>query len=372
MLRVKQEENEETRTTLPPVRVPSPPQPTAATLSAEDEVFLSRLRSGETLTGGERVLPTLTTPPQAITAPPSTLSLPEWWEHLITNNPVFHKETLAQKRTQEKKQGTTQLTEKILGVMATLGLYAGMFYLISLAAVTPDPKPAFWGMHGFLVVLQCLVLMIAMPLQAATSITSEREKLTWNALLLSRNSPLQILVGKLAATLRPVSLFYAVMLPALLITSLGTGMAWTNFLASQILILTTTLLNASVAIYCSLVSKKSQQASGNAGGWAIVPLLGLPGLTAIAYAAPALIANLMGGSFDPPVWFHWVAWLINLFNPAAGIFFALTQAPILNNLPPWLWFFVPTFYLIVSSLTIRGLWRRMLEIFWKTPKDLSG
>jgi hypothetical protein len=375
MLRVKQEENEENKKQAPPVRIPAPPQPAAATLSEEDEVFLSRLRSGETLTGGQRVLPTLKTPAQTVAAAPNTLSLPEWWEHLITNNPVFQKESLAQKRLQEKKQPTTRATEKLLGILAILGLYGGMFYLMSLALASSNPQSGFWGMHGFLIVLQCLVLMIAMPLQGATTITSEREKMTWNALLLSRNSPLQILVGKAAATLRPIALFYGGMLPALAITAWGTGMTAANFLAAQVLILITAVLNVTIATYCSLVSKKSQQASGNAGGWAIVPLLGLPGITAITYAAPALIASLMNAPFAPPPWFHWMAWLINLFNPALAIFASLTNALVFganSGLPPWLWFFVPTFYLVVSSLTIRGLWKRMLEIFWNTPKDLSG
>ncbi len=317
-------------------------------------------------------IPTL---PQAAETTATPLTLQEWWNHLITNNPVFHKETLAQRRVQEKKQPSTRLTEKTLGILGVLGLYAGMFYLISLAMGTTDPKPAFWGMHGFLVVIEALVLMIALPLQAAMTITSEREKQTWNALLLSRNTPLQILMGKAAATLRPILMVYAVVLPALIVTSLGTGMAWTGFLAAQVLILVTALLNVTVATYCSLVSKKSQQASGNAGGWAIVPLLGLPGLTAITYAAPALLASLMGTTFNPPAWFHWLAWLPNLLNPAAAIFAALTNPLVFgphSGIPAWLWFFVPTFYLAVCSLTVRGLWKRMVQRFWQTPKDLSG
>ena len=375
MLRVNEEENEEQRKQTLPLRIPAPPQPAAATLSEEDEVFLSRLRSGQELTGGQRVLPTLITPPQTAAMAPNTLSLPEWWEHLITNNPVFQKESLAQTRIQAKKQATTRATEKTLAILSVLGLYGGMFYLMSLAMGSTEPKSAFWGMHGFLVVLQGLILMLAMPLQAATAITSEREKMTWNALLLSRNTPLQILAGKAAATLRPIALFYGLLLPALAITAWGTGMTWANFLAAQVLILITALLNVTVAIYTSLVSKKSQQASGTAGGWAIIPILGLPGLTAITYAAPALLASLMNTQFIPPVWFHWLAWLPNLFNPAAAIFAALSSSLIFgtnSGFPSWLWFFVPTFYLVASSLTIHGLWKRMLAIFWKTPKDLSG
>ena len=317
----------------------------------------------------------LPTPSQELETTTSTHTLREWWDHLIVSNPVFQKETLSQRRIQDKKQPGTRATEKALGVLAILGLYAGMFYLMSLVSGTTDPKPAFWGMHGFLVVIEALVLMIVMPLQAAMTITSEREKQTWNALLLSRNTPLQILMGKAAATMRPIVMFYAIVLPALLITALGTGMAWTGFLAAQVLILVTALLNVSMATYCSLISKKSQQASGNAGGWAIVPILGLPGLTAITYAAPALLASLMGTSFTPPVWFHWLAWLPNLFNPAAAIFAALTNPALFgpnSEFPAWLWFFVPTFYMTVCCLTIRGIWKKMLGQFWKTPKDLSG
>lgn len=372
MLKVTQEENEEQKKQVPPVRPPVPPQPAAATLSADDEVFLARLRSGETFTGGGRVLPTLTTPPQHLAPPPTTFSLPEWWAHLITTNPIFQKELLSQRRTAEKKQSATRTTEKTLGILGVLGLYAGMFYLISLAVPLPEAtrQGYFWGMHGFLVVLQGLVLMLAMPLQAATTITGEREKMTWNALLLSRNSPLQILAGKAAGTLRPIGLFYAGMLPALAITATGTGMSWTNFLASQVIIMVTALLNVTLSLYCSLTSKKSQQASGNAGGWAIVPLLGLPGLTAITYAAPALMASLMNTSFNPPAWFPWLAGFPNIFNPIAAIVLSMTSAP--HDWPAWLWIFVPVFYLVAATLTIRGLWKRMLDIFWQAPKDLSG
>lgn len=387
MLKVTQEENEEQKkATIPPVRLPPPPTPAPATLSQEDEAFLARLRRSESVTEGghshtegehsrtqsERVLPSLTTPVQQMTPPPATYSLPEWWAHLITSNPIFQKELLSQRRIGEKKQSATRATEKTLGVLGVLGLYAGMFYLISLAMGQPQnvQQGYFWGMHSFLVVIQSLVLMLAMPLQAATTITSEREKMTWNALLLSRNSPLQILAGKAAGTLRPIALFYGAMLPALVITATGTGMAWTNFLASQIVLIVTAFLNLSVSLYCSLTSKKSQQASGNAGGWVIVPLLGLPGLTAITYGAPALVAQLLNTRFDPPSWFPWFAVSPNIFNPITALVATLSTPG--GGYPPWLWVFVPTFYLVMASLAIRGLWKRMLATFWQAPKDLSG
>ena len=303
----------------------------------------------------------------------------DWYHHLITNNPVFHKETLAQKRVQEKKQATTRTTERALGGMALAGLYIGFFYIIAkiLEIQSPMDRTApGWALHSFLMVIQFLVMVLALPLQAATLITQEREKMTWNALLLSRLSPLQILVGKGAAALRPLLATLTVLLPAIVISAIVAQVTLKGLLAAQVIMLLTALLNVTIAVSCSLFAKKSTQASGNAGGAVMLTLLGFPALTGIIEAGPWIAYTVMNGGnpagYNAPEWFHYLASLPNLFNPAVATFFGLSNPSVITTLPPYLWFLVPTVYVMAAAGTTWFLWKRMLEQFWKAPKDFSG
>lgn len=378
MLRLKQdeEENQQSRYTVPPAPVAAQAVEESTAAEAEtkshldEEEFLAYLRASN----AQNTTTLSSTPVIEATEP---VSLVEWWHHLITNNPVFHKETLAQRRLQEKKQAGTRTTEKLLGGMALVGLYIGMFYLIAKIYEIPQldgRTSAGWVMHAFLTIIEFLVVALALPLQAAMLITQEREKMTWNALLLSRVTPLQILVGKTAAALRPVLTALTMLLPAVVISAFVAQTTLKGLVVGQVVIGVTALLNASLAIYCSLFSKKSAQASGNAGGGAMLPILGFPALWGLIEAGPWIAYTMMNGGnpagYVPPEWFHYLAAFANLFNPAVALYFGLTTAH--PAFASWLWLASPVAFLTAATLTIRYLWLRMQKQFWKAPKDFSG
>jgi len=378
MLRLKQDEEESQQS-----RYTVPPAPTAAQVVEEraapeaivqsrmdDEEFLAYLRASNEQNATVATKAANTTSTQPVT-------LAEWWNHLITNNPVFHKESLAQRRLQEKKQAGTRTMEKMLGGMALTGLYIGMFYLIAKILEIPQTDgrtSAGWVLHAFLLVIEFLVVALALPLQAAMLVTQEREKMTWNALLLSRVTPLQILMGKTAAALRPVLTALTMLLPAVVISAFVAQTTIKGLLVGQVVIAVTALLNATIATYCSLFAKKSAQASGNAGGAAMLPILGFPALWGLIEAGPWIAYTMMNGGnpagYLPPEWFHYLAAFANLFNPAFALYFGLTTP--IPSVPAWLWLVSPIAFLTAASLTIRHLWIRMQTQFWKAPKDFSG
>lgn len=368
MLRLKQEEeeNQPTRYSV----APPPVQAQSSTTEAELRAYIQAAAA----TGTAQAQKEKET--QATAAPPTVI---EWYHHLVTNNPVFHKETLAQQRVHEKKQGSTRTTERALAWLAVVGLYVGFFYLLGKIWGLPNESErssSGWILHTFLTIIQFLVMVLALPLQAATMITQEREKMTWNALLLSRLSPLQILVGKGAAALRPLWTTFALLLPALILSAFAAQITLKGIVAAQVILLLTAVLNTSIALCCSLFGKKSAQASGNAGGAVMLTLLGFPAITGLLQAGPWIAYTLMNGGssygYVAPEWFNYLAAAINVFNPAVATFFGLTAPSTIPGLPLWLWFLVPTVYVLAAAGTTWAIWQKMLGQFWKAPKDFSG
>ena len=174
-----------------------------------------------------------------------------------------------------------------------------------------------------------LTTLITSAPAAATTIVGERERRTWNALLLSKLTPAQILGGKAAHTLK-------LMLPSqLAVLAVGLAAVARGILSPLMLplILLITLSHSVLAILLglrlSLWSTNLRVALRKASG------LGT-GLTVIAFlAATAGSAALFGlGS-------------------------------------PWL-LLVPLAYAILALSTARHLWRRLLNEIYQAPKDFTG
>jgi ABC-type transport system involved in multi-copper enzyme maturation permease subunit len=162
-------------------------------------------------------------------------------------NPVYEKEI----RSEIFSQGT---------LMLRLVIQVSMLLAIPFMAVCLYiwPENAKWYI--------CYVVMFNMlvgPVFSAGSVTSERERETLDLLLTTVITPWQILWGKLLAGLRVSSVLTLFLVWPVLLACIMVSVYWTNLLsviAYLLIVLITCLTTAMIALFCSVLFKKTPQA----------------------------------------------------------------------------------------------------------------
>jgi hypothetical protein len=146
------------------------------------------------------------------------------WRELVTENPMYHKELLAGRRNVELRTPWRRFLAKAIPIGILGSIYASIYYAISwvyneaytsfLASHIKSPAQRALEQSGivsaiaYTVIMGLLFLVIGLgiPLIATLRITNEREKMNWNALIMSRLTPAQILIGKAAPVLRLIGM----------------------------------------------------------------------------------------------------------------------------------------------------------------------
>ncbi|MGC4047253.1 MAG: ABC transporter permease [Armatimonas sp.] len=116
----------------------------------------------------------------------------------------------------------------------------------------------------------------------ASTITSEREKQTWNALLLSRLSDGQIVLGKLVGALTPAFLLFALFFPINLVAASVAEIPASTFIAGHAVLLVSALLSACIGLFCSWAFRRTQIALVLTVLSLLVVMLGAPLLYVLA------------------------------------------------------------------------------------------
>jgi ABC-type transport system involved in multi-copper enzyme maturation permease subunit len=159
-------------------------------------------------------------------------------------NPVFDKEL----RSEIFSQGT---------LMLRLVVQVSMFLALPLMAFC-----LYWkvDLAPWYIAYVLLFNVLVGPVFSAGSVTSERERQTLDLLLTTIISPFQILWGKLIAGLRVSSVLTSFLVwPVLLAWAMG-SFGWENVLAVPAflgVILLTCLTTATVALFCSVLFRKT-------------------------------------------------------------------------------------------------------------------
>lgn len=159
-------------------------------------------------------------------------------------NPVYEKEI----NSEIFSQGTLMLRLVIqVSMLLAIPLMAICLYIV--------PKYAAWYI-GYVVMFNMLVG----PVFSAGSVTSERERETLDLLLTTIITPWQILWGKLVAGLRVSSVLTMFLLWPVLLACVMVNSYWTNLPAVGaylLIVLTTCLTTAMIALFCSVIFKKT-------------------------------------------------------------------------------------------------------------------
>ena len=159
-------------------------------------------------------------------------------------NPVYDKEI----RSEIFSQGTLMLRLVIqVSMLLAIPLMAFFLYI--------QPQYAAWYI-GYVILFNMLVG----PVFLAGTVTGERERETLDLLLTTTITPMQILWGKLIAGLRVSSVLTMFLLWPVLLACLMVTYYWYNLLevgAYLLIILLTCITTATVALFCSVIFRKT-------------------------------------------------------------------------------------------------------------------
>jgi hypothetical protein len=163
----------------------------------------------------------------------------------------------------------------------TGGLIGMMFVFTILTAA----DAADFRQNAALRVYLGIAAAIWMTVQtAATSIPKEREKQTWNAMLLSRISLREIIISKAVAACVPGLLIITAMLPMLIIGLIASGAAWHAVFTAPALMIAMLGVAGSIGMLLGAINRNSRSASLQAALLTMM-MLGSP---FIAVGLPAL------------------------------------------------------------------------------------
>ena len=298
-----------------------------------------------------------------------------FWKALRSENPVLTKELKALYGQAKATPQQRQLSRTVSAVAVAAFYLAALLGMREvLKNVAPESHQTAWYIaFAILMGVQGFVVLVSSVARIPMSIAKEREKQTWNALLLSRLTPETILSGKygagLLSALTPVALF----LPLCLLSAamgqvdLGRGLlAYAVVCASAVLLSMTSL-------YASWKHSTVLKASNEAGGWMGALVFGAAGVWGLGFGAISLVQYLVYGSTGQPIpdllkdLLGADMWI----NPLVALFATLIPTAPPTWSPATLWALPLVFLAFATTLTV-GLWRKMVRKFWEAPRDFTG
>jgi hypothetical protein len=359
------------------------------------------------------------------------------WQELISDNPMLQKETLLGRRALELQTPTKRFFKRLWPLLFLGSIYLCIYvFIINVYNQSFynfdhrfDPITGYYNVnyyngkddyllsqygnaenyarsmssgaggvgYSLLLILQFFVVAIGIPATAITKITAERERMNWDALLLSRLTPLQVMVGKVVPVLKMLGRTMLALLPAIAITSFmvlkqqrSSDLSLRGVILTQACIVMTALMNIAIALYYSLTEKQSAKAALATGRWFAIPTLGAGAITGILYTLVYLVQTASGVRYpETPAGLIPFLWSPNLINPALAIVETFYPGHRFDNGVPsnmsmqmggdfawWCmyltWLLLPFLYPLGCALVIRNLYKKMMRKFQDAPKDASG
>lgn len=172
---------------------------------------------------------------------------------MLTENPILAKEMRA--RLRSRKQSKSSRIASAVCIVIAVGLlyYFGLVSLFGSSATFRGRDLYGISIIGFQITLLALIT----PSLASGSITQEREQQTWNALLLSRLTRSEILLGKYVACLLPILTILGLFVPIDIIAAYTGEIGFLKFFLSHLLLLSTALFYTAISLYFSWASRRT-------------------------------------------------------------------------------------------------------------------
>lgn len=297
----------------------------------------------------------------------------------ILRNPVFGKETKLQVRN-IKFALTILFYNLILIAIAILGFE--MMFESGFGTYVNYSDAVY--VYVALICLESFMVAFLVPSFTAGSIAGEREKQTLEILLTTTMRPIEIVWGKLMASICMVLLLVLSSLPVLSIVFTIGGVALLDLMQFVVLVFVAAVLIGSIGIWASALIKKTVPATVFSYGAIVI----LCGVTMLLVGLVYLIANLYsvnvhGQAAAQSVDVSYVL-IILLINPAVCLidmlakqyagqgFIALMNDSLGGSLPDFIeahWFILSLLCQILASVFIMKMAARLLDpLRVKSPK----
>ena len=128
---------------------------------------------------------------------------------------------------------------------------------------------------------QTAFAVILAPTVTSGVITLEREKQTWNALLLSRLTSAEIVWGKLLGSIVPALAMQLIFIPILIMAALKGGVSLGNFIGAEVFVIFCTFFYGTVGMFFSWLCRRTQLAAASAMATVMISIVSSPVLLAL-------------------------------------------------------------------------------------------
>ncbi len=239
-------------------------------------------------------------------------------------NPVYRKELKTGVRT--VKMSLTIFAYN--AILAAIGLLA--FY-VCFSNRSRINYSDILTIYAFIACLEFGLILFVVPALTSSAISGERERQTLEILLTTTLKPLQIITGKLCASISQIVLLVLSSLPILSLVFTVGGIRLQDLLMLMLICIATAVFVGSIGIFYSTVFKRTVPATVMTYGTLIVLML----VTVVGlYITQLLLINFYdqqyyavnatsGANYNPPTVGY--AMLLLLWNPAVTIFSMLTE-----------------------------------------------
>ncbi len=171
----------------------------------------------------------------------------------MKGNPVYKQETMVSVRS-FRLPLVIFVFNSVLAAAALLSMYS----VIAQVRVTAEIQySSFLSLYIFVAAIEFAMLLFIIPAVTAGSISGERERQTLNLMLTTRMTAVDIVLGKLSASLSTIFLLIASSFPIFALIFIYGGVTAKDILLLLVCYGVTALLMGCIGIFCSACFKRS-------------------------------------------------------------------------------------------------------------------
>jgi hypothetical protein len=275
----------------------------------------------------------------------------------VLDNPIISKELKGRMRG---RQGFILLTAYLALISLAI---TGMYYLASndwsTASIQPDGLQELGKqIFGVVVLLEFLLIIFIGPALTSGSISSERERLTFDLLRASLLSTRDLILGKLGSAVAFLLLLILSAIPLQSLAFFIGGVGWEEMVISLVMLTTSTLMFCTLGIYFSGIAKRTVVATVMTYASLFFPVVLLGVLYILLDNGDIDFSSLSIEQENLLIFFLWVLLSTNPFTAATVAELMLEEEQLLFMFyPPDFPFpiFSPWILYVVFSVTMTAL-----------------
>ena len=235
--------------------------------------------SEESTTKPRAGVPTASLPVDAVemddisTAVNDTFDRPFEW----VKNPVLRKELTSRMSIRRMSKANRLALTLFIAVVLPI-VYLIIARVLFINSSVRDGRDIF----GVIAVgFQMAFAVLLAPTVTSGVITLEREKQTWNALLLSRLTSWEIIWGKLLGSVIPALAMQLIFIPILIMAALKGGVSLGNFIGAEVFVVFCTFFYGIIGMFFSWICRRTQLAAASAMATVMISIVASPVLIAL-------------------------------------------------------------------------------------------